>query len=143
MSKRSDSPQLVAYGRWVTSTGYPAGSRTPRQDLAWEPPTDVVVQGQVVVIRMELAGVAPEQIELVAEGRSLRISGARPRPCWDEAPCEFRQAEISYGQFARVFEFPESLDQAELKAHCAEGFLTVEVRPAAHGPRRIEIERAG
>lgn len=141
MTKRSQSQHLIAFGRWVTSTGYPPGGHTQRPDLMWEPPTDVVVQGATVVIRMELAGVAPDQIELVVEGRQLRISGERARPCWGETPCEYRQAEISYGAFARVFEFPEGLDQAELKAQCADGFLTVEVRPAAQGPRRIEIDR--
>lgn len=127
-------------GRWIPAGGYAPGPL--RAHLPWEPPSDVYVSGQTVIIRMELAGVPPDAIELTGEGRLLRVTGERPRPCGD-TPCEFRQVEISYGPFQRVFEFPEELEHAEIRARCADGFLTVEVRPTHPGPRRIEIGRPG
>lgn len=143
MSKQQQRPRVVAYGRWVaTPAGFGGVGEARGADLPWEPPTDVYVTENTVTIRMELAGVAPEGIELTCEGRRLRIAGERQRPECYGGPCQFRQAEISYGPFQRVFEFPESLEQADLKATCTDGFLTIEVRPSSPGPRRIAVEHA-
>jgi HSP20 family protein len=141
MSRRLDQPHLVAFGRW-SGGGPPGLPHGPRPDAVWEPPTDVFIVEGTVVIRMELAGVAAEAITLTVEGRFVRVAGERPRPECGGEPGEFRQAEISYGPFQRAFEFPETLDSADLKAQCKDGFLTIEVRPANSKLRRIAIEPA-
>jgi HSP20 family molecular chaperone IbpA len=134
-----DKPHLMAFGRWLVPAAQYPGGRGPRP-VVWEPPTDVYRLDDTLVIRIELAGVTPDDVELTVEGRYLRITGDRPRPECYGGPCEFRQAEISYGPFERIFEFPAPLDQAEMKAACRDGFLTIEVRAAHSQPRRIAID---
>ncbi len=93
------------------------------------------------MICLELAGVLPETIELTADGRLLSVRGERPAPRF-EAAGEYRQVEIRYGLFQRVFEFPFALTDCELRAAARDGFLTVRIEPARREPRRIEISGA-
>lgn len=139
MYKTENRGRLLAYGRWVAASGNLMVSQPTGLPLTWEPPTDIYATGDKIVICLELAGIAPEAIDLVVEGRRLRIAGERRRPPCYAGECAFSQAEINYGPFERVFEFPESLEQADLRATCTDGFLTIEVRAASPGPRRIVV----
>ncbi|NUP99176.1 MAG: Hsp20/alpha crystallin family protein [Armatimonadetes bacterium] len=138
MQRRPSNPHL-ALGRWEL---HPS-SEAPRsrREGWWEPATDIFTSGQAVVIKMELAGVRPDMVDLTVDGRLLRVRGERPLEC-PGGDCEYRQVEISYGRFERAFEFPFPLGDAKLAASCADGFLTIRVEPAASEPRRIEINRA-
>ena len=50
-----------------------ASVRTP----AWVPMTDIVAQGEDLLIRVELAGVDPEDVELSFSHGVLTVSGTR------------------------------------------------------------------
>ncbi len=106
---------------------------------AWEPAADVLVAGGVVEIRVELAAVPRESIEVLCEGWRLIVRGQRPRD--SACAAEYRQAEINYGQFQRVFEeFPFPLDEAEVTARLADGLLTVTVAPRGLARRRVLVD---
>lgn len=90
-----------------------------------------------MVVCLELAGVVPDSIELVADGRLLTVRGERQAPRVEAG--EYRQVEIRYGSFQRVFEFPFALADCELSATARDGFVTVRIEPARREPRRIEI----
>ncbi len=140
--KSSRLPHLVAIGRNRSPLPIENALLRPRgAEGRWEPATDIHYTGEAFMLRMELAGVKAEHIDLTIEGRFLRIRGERPSPCFGGG-CEYRQVEISYGNFERAFEFPFLLSDAKLEATCADGFLTIRVEPAAAGPRRIEIRGA-
>ncbi len=79
-----------------------------------------------MVICLELAGVQPETIELTADGRVLSVKGERSAPRF-EAAGEYRQVEIRYGPFQRLFEFPFSLADSHLEASAHDGFVRVRV----------------
>ncbi len=127
--------------RWVILEPAPQ-PRGPvlRREEWWEPATDIFRSGNAVFIKMEVAGVRPESVDLTVEGRVLRIRGERPSAC-PGPECEYRQVEISYGRFERAFEFPFPLSDASLEASCADGFLTIRVEPVLAQPRRIEISQ--
>ena len=94
--------------------------------LHWEPNTDVYATDNGLVIKVELAGMRSEHLEITVEGNRLRISGERPDGC--RAPkCSFLVMEISYGPFESVLELPPGYDLSQAKAAYLNGFLRIDV----------------
>jgi HSP20 family protein len=90
------------------------------------PNTDVYRGDAGLVIKIELAGMRKEDLQLVIEGNRVRITGHRPDGC--RAPkCKFFVMEINYGAFERVIDLPEGYDLAHAKAAYQNGFLRVDV----------------
>ncbi len=108
--------------------GWTAGS-TPggkSADSHWVPNTDVYVADDSLIIKVELAGMRKEDLELTVEGNRLTITGHRPDGC--RAPkCKFLVMEISYGSFQSIIELPPGYDLGQARASYQNGFLRVEV----------------
>ena len=58
-----------------------------------------------LVIKVELAGMRSDHLEITVEGNRLRISGNRPDGC-RASKCSFLVMEINYGPFESVLELP-------------------------------------
>lgn len=101
----------------------------------WSPNTDVYVTDGGLVIKVELAGMRKEDLELTVEGRQLRISGVR-RDCCREPQCKFVVMEINFGPFETVLELPPGYDLSNARASYTNGFLRVDVPPLEVGPPR-------
>lgn len=96
-----------------------------------------------LVIKVELAGMRREDLELTIEGNRLRISGQRPDGC--RAPkCKFLVMEINYGAFESVIELPAGYDLTQAKAAYQNGFLRIDVPVAADSPpKRLSVQITG
>jgi HSP20 family protein len=123
MTKISSS---LYYMRSV-SAGTAAGleSETP-----WAPSTDVYLTEEGLVIKVELAGIRREDLEITVDGSRVVISGQRP-DCCRGPNCRFLMMEINYGHFETAIELPPGYDLAQAKAAYQNGFLRVDVPPAA------------
>lgn len=95
----------------------------------WVPNTDVYITDDRLVIKVELAGMRREDLELTVEGSRLMISGHRPDSC-RAASCKFLVMEINYGTFESVIELPEGYDLNQAKAAYQNGFLRIDVPQA-------------
>ena len=92
----------------------------------WVPNTDVYATDNGLVIKVELAGMRSDNLEITVEGNRLRISGSRPDGC--RAPqCSFLVMEINYGPFESVLELPPGYDLSQAKAAYLNGFLRIDV----------------
>lgn len=108
-------------------------------ETSWIPNTDVYVADSGLVIKVELAGLRKEDLELTVEGNQLRISGNRPDGC-RAAKCKFLAMEINYGAFESMIELPPGYDLQQAKAAYQNGFLRIDVpevplgsgNPASH-----------
>jgi len=96
----------------------------------WIPNTDVYVTEGILVIKVELAGMRREDLELTVEGNRLMISGQRP-DSGRNTKCKFLVMEINYGPFECVIEIPPGYDLTEAKAAHQNGFLRIDVPQAA------------
>jgi len=95
----------------------------------WIPNTDVYVAEGNLIIKVELAGMRREDLELTVEGNRLMISGQRPDDSRG-SKCKFLVMEINYGSFECVIEIPPGYDLSLAKAAYQNGFLRVDVPPA-------------
>jgi HSP20 family protein len=93
---------------------------------SWTPNTDVYATDSGLVIKVELAGMRSEHLEITVEGNRLRISGDRPDGC-RAAKCNFLVMEINYGPFESLLEVPPGYDLSQAKAAYLNGFLRIDV----------------
>lgn len=113
----------------------------------WQPGADVHETGAGIVIKMELAGVTAEniQVSLSADGRRLMVAGVRSEGA-DERSIRTgcHQLEIYFGPFERTFTVPGDFEteRDEIGATLKEGFLTITLprRARTAATRTIPIE---
>jgi HSP20 family protein len=79
-----------------------------------------------LIVKVELAGMRKEDLQLVIEGNRVRISGNRPDGC-RASKCKFLRMEIDYGAFESVIELPEGYNLSQAKASYQNGFLRIDV----------------
>ena len=102
VTKVSSTIHFVSHKSAMNGPGETATGR-------WTPHTDVYVSDNGLVIKVELAGMKSDSLEIIVEGQRLRITGVRPDCC--RAPhCSFLVMEISYGPFETVLDLPAGYD---------------------------------
>ena len=107
-----------------------AGGREGSARAHWVPNTDVYATDNGLVIKVELAGMRSDNLEITIEGNRLRVSGNRPDGC--RAPkCSFLVMEINYGPFETMLELPQGYDLGQERAAYLNGFLRIDVPVAA------------
>lgn len=99
----------------------------------WVPNTDVYVCDDGLVIKVELAGMRREDLELVVENNRVKITGQRPDGC-RAGKCKFLVMEINYGAFETVIELPKGYDLSQARAAYQNGFLRIDV-PVQRDPQ--------
>jgi HSP20 family protein len=99
---------------------------TKEHETHWVPNTDVYSTDGAIVIKVELAGMQREDLELTIDGPRLYIRGQRPDGC-RPPQCKFLVMEINYGAFESVIELPEGYDLSRARAAYQNGFLRIDV----------------
>lgn len=115
----------------------PAGAEGPAESF-WVPNTDVYLAEGGLVIKVELAGMKKEDLELTIEGNRLKISGHRPDGC-RAAKCQFLVMEINYGAFESMIELPAGYDLNGAKASYQNGFLRIDVPESKSSPAKVVV----
>jgi HSP20 family protein len=96
-------------------------------DDAWQPRADVYRMQDGWLIKLELAGVKPDEIRLVAEGDRLFVKGTRrDEHCEQGMGCHCM--EISYSRFQRVVELPGLSGAGEIVTSYVDGMLLVRIK---------------
>lgn len=89
----------------------------------------------LLVVQVELPGIDPADVQLVASPQALVIAGERRRP---KDGGHYQQMEIDYGPFQRQITLSEDVDPEQATATYERGMLTVRL-PLT--PRRAPQER--
>ena len=104
------------------------------------PPVNVFDAPDAFVVKAELPGITPEQVQIEVENDTLTLRGERAfsEPSGEAA---YHRRERGAGQFRRVVRMPGRLDSEGAKAEYRDGVLTVRVPKARETrPRRVEIQ---
>jgi HSP20 family protein len=104
----------------------------------WVPNTDVYATDGGLVVKVELAGMRSEHLEITVEGNRLRINGNRPDGC-RSAKASFLVMEINYGPFESVLELPEGYDLGQARASYLNGFLRIDVPVAQRQIKNTKV----
>lgn len=118
------------------------GRRFGGGDLAeWSPAVDVYSKDGDLVIKAELPGMKPEDVDITLQEGVLTISGERKAEQEREG-AGYYVKERRYGSFRRSMRLPEGVDESKIHARFEDGVLEVVVEGAGAvtEPRRIQIE---
>jgi HSP20 family protein len=111
-----------------------------RNATSWIPRVDVFDRGEDIVVRMEVAGIDPADIDITLEDRTLSISGTR-RTDEEVQEASWHRREILTGEFTRTLVLPKGLDAEEIKAHADNGILEVTLpRTPEVLPRKVKVD---
>lgn len=137
----SEMNRMRQLGRY----GQEPGQEDRTHATAWVPSADIFARGQDLVVRVELAGVDREAIEVTFHENTLTISGERRRDPRDDVSTFYVQ-ERFYGIFRRSITLPAGLNEDDITAEFYKGLVEITVRggAATAQPRRIRVgERPG
>jgi HSP20 family protein len=87
-------------------------------------------------VLVELPGVDPSSIKVVAADRVLVVAGERCRP---QLSGRYQQMELEYGPFQRRISLAEPVDTAAATARYERGLLTVVLPIAAKAAKRERV----
>jgi HSP20 family protein len=111
--------------RWFNEQ-YRGGSADDEWALggSWAPAVDIYEQGNDIVLKAELPGVDPKDVDIRLENNVLTLRGERKFE--NEVKREsYHRVERSYGAFTRSFTLPSVVDQNAIKAEVKDGILKV------------------
>src|SRR5690606_2694753 len=94
---------------------------------SWQPAADIYRAERNWLIKFDLAGVRPQDIELTLAGRRLTVRGVRRDWCFEEGQ-QYYALEISYNRFERSVELPCELERLQLSTEYRDGMLLVRLR---------------
>ena len=92
----------------------------------WMPAIDMIRDNGDLVVRAEVPGIKPEEIEIKAEEGTLTISG-KHEEAEEEKGKHFVRRERRYGAFSRTMTLPDGVDPKKIKASTHDGVLEVTI----------------
>ena len=93
----------------------------------WNPAADVYRSSEGWIVKVDLAGVCMEELEIEIRDSFLNIRGCRKDTHIREG-FTYHQMEITYSRFEKRIDFPCSIDPSSLKHDYRDGFLIVNLR---------------
>lgn len=103
------------------------------------PPLNLLQDDANLYAELELPGVAPENVEILAQGDTLTIKGSR-RIAHDERTKQVIRSERVGGSFERTMTLPVEVDSDKVSATLKDGVLTITLPKAqAVLPRKIAV----
>lgn len=108
---------------------------------AWQPLVDVYETQTEVLVKVELAGVSVEDVEVTLDRDTLAISGHRADPAslTDEVR-SVHHREIDTGRFERSVWLPCRVDRSSIHATLKDGFLDITLRKDPDRPRTYTVK---
>jgi len=107
---------------------------------SWAPPVDIYETEEAIVLKAELPGVDPKDVEVRVEDNTLYLKGERK---FEKEVKEqnYHRVERSYGSFARSFSLPNSISADKVKAEYKDGLLTLTMPKREEAkPKTIKID---
>ncbi len=103
------------------------------------PPLNMYETKDALILKAELPGVHPDDLEISLEGDTLTLQGQRLRNVDDKAT-SYHRREIATGNFSRALALPTKVDLDNMKATLVDGILTITLQKADEvKPRQIKI----
>ncbi len=122
-------------------------SRTPWANPAasfWNPAFELEDSEAELILRAELPGLRPEDVEITVDRGLLTISGEKqPSTESSNGTSGRRWSERAYGKFTRTMRLPEGVDADRAEARFEHGVLHLTLPKSEQAkPRRIQVTGA-
>jgi len=112
----------------------------PFSGRVWGPALDVTENDQEIVVRAELPGMDPKEVEVTLTGNQLVLAGEKKQAEEKEEQGAYL-SECCYGSFRRAVQLPAEVDPDSVSAEYVNGVFSIRMKKsAASKARRIEVK---
>jgi HSP20 family protein len=130
------------------SESWDMSQRSGMSSMACAPSVDVTTRGDDLVMKADLPGIKPENMQIECDDNRLVIRGETGNEqSQEDKERGYRYSERNYGSFYRTIPLPQSVNPDNAKAAFNDGVLEVTfpggARSLAPQRRSIEIEGTG
>jgi HSP20 family protein len=106
---------------------------------AWSPAVDIYEKDGNIVLKAELPGIEPKDVDVRVENNILSLRGER-RFDQEVEKEKYQRVERSYGTFTRSFTLPNVVDTEKIKAEFKDGVLRMTLPKKEEAkPKQITI----
>jgi HSP20 family protein len=95
-----------------------------RERNGWAPSLDISETKNNLIVKTEIAGVDPKEVNISVSGDVLSIKGEKKEEK-EEKDENYHLMESSYGSFSRTVRLPVEVEQDKIKASCKNGVLKI------------------
>jgi len=103
---------------------------------AFVPAAEWFTRDDDLVVRLDLPGIDPEEVDLTVKGERLTVSGERKSVREEDNV----RSEVRYGSFSRAVHLPKNIDPESVNATYRDGVLEITMKvPTGVQPRKVPI----
>jgi HSP20 family protein len=107
---------------------------------AWSPRVDVEETEKEIVVKADLPGVDPKDVEITVADGALVLKGEKKEEK-EEKKKNYHRVERFVGQFYRELALPPGADAEKISASSAKGVITVTIpKTAAAQPKKVTVK---
>jgi len=107
------------------------------------PAIESYVEGDKFIVRTDLPGIEPKNVDIKVVGNMLTVKGSREEKR-ETKKADFLRREIHYGSFERSISLPEGIKAEDLKATYHDGVLELTApMPKEAVPKEVKIQVEG
>lgn len=111
----------------------------PVEGSAWLPVVDIIENDDAILLKADLPGIDPKDVDIQVENATLTLRGER-RQEKDVKEEDYRRIERSYGSFVRSFTLPNTVDTEKIQADYRNGVLELTLPKCAEAkPKQIKV----
>jgi HSP20 family protein len=116
----------------------PPARSLPHHAGGWRPPTDIHETADAYFVKLEIAGMAEDAIEVTLYEDAVVVSGTREDENALEEGATFHEAQIRYGPFQAAIPLPTPIERTGAEARYHNGFLRLRLPKKA--PERLRVQ---
>jgi HSP20 family protein len=106
----------------------------------WQPKADITETKDAIVVKAELPGMEPKDIEVTISGDILTIKGEKEKE-EEKKDEKYHYTERYRGSFERSFRIPAEIQEDKIEASFDKGILTVTLAKTAEAKtKEIKVE---
>jgi len=107
---------------------------------AWVPPIDLAETNDKVIVKAEIPGIDPKEVDISIQGNTLTVKGEKKEEK-EEKGKNFYRMERRYGSFSRSIDLPSSVDTNKITAECKNGILEITLQKKEEvKPKQITVK---
>jgi HSP20 family protein len=118
----------------------PLGLEWPFGQRGCAPSVDLAETNEEVVVRAEIPGIDPDNLEVTVVGGQLVLAGEK-KDVSESSGRDFYHTESRFGRFRRTIPLSQAVDAENAEANYTDGVLTIRFKKIpAVAPKRIEVK---
>ena len=102
---------------------------------AWKPTVELLDDSDNLILRMALAGINRQDIDVEVTRESVTVSGEHHRPEIESS--HYLYSELNYGKFQRQIFLPVSVINSQARASYEDGILTLVLPKVEEAKKRV------